>query len=90
MVRFPFQELSAVRRADKCAVADRHLAAHGDNLGASLHREALKSAVIDVHVVGLGGYRTSEVGIVDHEVGVASQLDGSLSGEQPKDFRRLR
>jgi hypothetical protein len=84
------KEFSAVNVADKPPVPDRDLSSDSNNVGASFDLESFKRIVIQVHLVSPGGNLSAIMGIVNDEVRIAAPLDGSLSREEAKEFRRVR
>src|SRR5436309_7366018 len=82
MIRFALEELAASRAADKLAVASGDLPADGDDVRSAFNGQAFEGVVVNVHLVGFGGNGALVAGVIDHEVGVAAQLNRSLAREQ--------
>ena len=84
------QHASAAGIADEFAVAHLHLPAHRDHSRPAFNRQAFKTVVVVVGVLRRGGDGAAILGIVDHEIGVAADGDGSLAREKAEELGGAR
>src|SRR5258707_7916359 len=84
------QELSVAQRADELSVAHLHFAADSNRGRSSFKVPTFEGAVVDIHLLRLGRDLASEIGIVDHEIGITSQCDGAFAREEPEQLCGLR
>src|SRR5262249_12387442 len=87
---FALEHLPVLVVADEFAVAHLNLAADRDSGGFAFDWPAFKSAVVDIHLLRFRRDVAAVGGIVNHQVGVAAELDCSLAREEAEDFRGLR
>src|SRR6188474_2890757 len=90
MRRCPLQKSSVAQLADEFSVAHLHLAADSNRRWSAFELPAFESAVVNVHLLGLGRNLAAVVGIIDHQIGVASQGDGALAREEAEQLCGLR
>src|SRR5258705_12703784 len=84
------QELSVAQLADELSVAHLHFAADSNRSRSAFKVPTFEGAVVDVHLLRLGRDLASVIGIIDHEIGIASQCDGALAREEAEQLCGLR
>src|SRR5690242_2266451 len=83
------QEHTASNLPNKFTIASLYLPPHRHHAWPPTSLPALVRVVIDVGEAALFGERAAIARIIDHEVGVAAELDRAFPRVEPEDFRGL-
>ena len=90
VVRFAGEKFSAAHLADELALSCRHLPAHGYDMRSPFDFETFERVVIEVHLMRRGRNFSAVIRIINHQVGVAPELDRPFAREEAEDFCGLR